>query len=165
MMDLAMKKITINKTFICFLLSLEIASMATGQVGLQCPPCLPVNGCDRCWTSIQEAQDNGCSAAGRSSDQVNELQSATKEDKRKTQLLTSNSIYPNPSFDGYFTLENANGFTGIIEVINASGKILLSYELNKQTLFKFNEQLTPGLYILVLKESNGIHATKKLVVR
>ena len=160
-----MKKIIINTIFVCFLCTIGITHTAYGQLSLQCPPCLPVNGCDKCWASIEDAQNGGCTTAGRSSDQVNGLELTDKANQLEDPLLAaSNFIYPNPSFDGYFTLENSQGFTGVLEIVDSSGKILLTYSLNQEVRYKFRDQLSSGLYILVLKDQNGGRATKKLLV-
>ena len=131
------------------------------QLVLQCPDsCLPVTACGQCWESVQAAQDAGCTTAARGivTSEASSVESAADI------LLSESVVYPNPSFDGVFTLENTSGFSGNISVLDASGRQVANYRLNGERVFRFQSALPSGLFFMVLQSDQGVTATKRLVV-
>jgi len=72
------------------------------------------------------------------------------------------SIYPNPVSNGKIYITTTKNLTKDIEIFDVLGKKIHSSSLfgNELNVSK----LTPGIYILKIKENN-ISATRKLVVR
>lgn len=157
-----MKKILVYIIILVF--TTGFGYVANAQLALQCPSCTPVQGCDQCWATVTEAQNNGCSSAARSAAYL-----ITPEGEQATQqVLTSTDwqhvIYPNPSYDGYFTLESAQGFTGEVFVADLLGKRVSTYRMHGERLLRFTQKLLPGIYIMTMTDHEGKKATKKLIV-
>lgn len=133
--------------------------LASGQVNLQCPPCLPVKGCDQCWASMTEAQDNGCSmnAARVDSDELNLVLAEASP-------IIEAIIYPNPSHDGFFTIESLEQMNGHIRIVDPSGRIIDRYTLNAKKTFRFAQRLYPGLYFMIFEDTAGKVGIRKLFV-
>lgn len=140
-------------TFFC-------VTVMMAQVQLTCPPCLPVSGCDKCWASVAEAEANNCSvsAARNASDRIND-----EKEVNNAPLLEA-IIYPNPSYDGFFTIENGDELTGLISIIDPSGKLIDQYQLTQQRRFRFERPLLPGLYYMTFEGDEGGLSSRLLLV-
>lgn len=87
--------------------------------------------------------------------------------KNATEVLTeesieSLSIYPNPVSNGKIYITTKQNFTKEIEIFDVLGKKVQSTSLFGKELNI--SKLTPGIYILKIREKNS-SATRKLVVR
>ncbi|WP_299398586.1 T9SS type A sorting domain-containing protein [uncultured Gelidibacter sp.] len=72
------------------------------------------------------------------------------------------AIYPNPVSNGKITITSNKNQTKQVEIYDVLGKKILSnYLFGKELNIS---KLTPGIYILRIKEGNNT-ATRKLVVR
>jgi hypothetical protein len=76
--------------------------------------------------------------------------------------ITGLSIYPNPVTGNKVYISSDKNQPKEIEVYNVLGKIVLSAKLIGKELDV--SELTPGIYILKIREGNS-QATRKLVVR
>ena len=122
-----------KRIFNILIVLVGLNGVAFGQLQLQCPQsCLPVTACGQCWASVEAAQNAGCTSAARNVDLVNEVAEVSLE-------TAESVIYPNPSFDGYFTLQNAAGFSGNLTVVDAAGKFMMSYDVRGDQTFTFRD--------------------------
>ncbi len=96
----------------------------------------------------------GVSVFGHS--QVSDPKSAT------TETIEDLSIYPNPVSNGKIYITTKQNLTKEIEIFDVLGKKIYSTSLFGKELNI--SKLTPGIYILKIKENNS-SATRKLVVR
>lgn len=76
--------------------------------------------------------------------------------------ITDLSIYPNPVNGGKVFITSEKNQTKQVEIYNVLGKLILSSKLTGKELDV--SELTPGIYILKIKEGNA-QATRKLVVK
>ena len=72
------------------------------------------------------------------------------------------SIYPNPVTGTKVYITSDNNFSKEVEVFNVLGKKVLSSIITGKELDV--SELTPGIYILKIREGNN-QATRKLIVR
>ncbi len=91
---------------------------------------------------------------------------AQQESKRSTAEITQNidglTIYPNPVNNGKVFISTTLNHSKDINIYDVLGKKIVSETLFGKELNISN--LTPGVYILKIKENN-FSATRKLVVR
>uniref|UniRef100_UPI00404ADAD2 T9SS type A sorting domain-containing protein n=1 Tax=Gelidibacter sp. TaxID=2018083 RepID=UPI00404ADAD2 len=80
----------------------------------------------------------------------------------KTEGIEDLNIYPNPVSNGKITITTKLNLTKDIEIFDVLGKKIQSTSLFGKELNV--SKLTPGIYILKIKENN-VSATRKLVVR
>lgn len=80
----------------------------------------------------------------------------------KAEGIVDLSIYPNPVSNGKIYVTTQQNLTKDIQVYDVLGKNVLSASLFGKELNI--SKLTPGIYILKIKEGNN-SATRKLVVR
>lgn len=80
-------------------------------------------------------------------------------------LRPSIRLYPNPSFDGYVTLESSGKEEGTLHLMTMQGSVLLSekllFDLNKKTVSL--AALPSGIYIVVIKTNNGFYTDKLMI--
>ena len=76
--------------------------------------------------------------------------------------ITELSIYPNPVSNGKIYITTKENLTKDIEIFDVLGKKIISTSIFGKELNI--SKLTPGIYILKIKEANN-SATRKLVVR
>jgi len=131
---------------------------AMAQLAVTCPPCRPYESCDQCWLDAAEAQAAGCTAA-RGSQSAESLVEGLEMEALQVPLL-----YPNPSPDGWVTLQNPGQVRGDLSLVDPSGRILNSYRLQGQSEFKFPGRLDSGLYFVILKTDDGRQSTQMLLV-
>lgn len=151
------------KNFLIYILIMVACAQITlAQVNLQCPPCLPVKGCDKCWASVAEAEANNCSASAArvASDEIN--QDITEDEHAP---LANAIVYPNPSYDGIFTIESGVELNGKILIINASGKIIDEYAVESSKIFRFSRNLDKGLYFMMFENRLGETSSRLLLVK
>ena len=79
-----------------------------------------------------------------------------------TDAIEELSIYPNPVSNGKIYITTKHNLTKEIEIFDVLGKKIHSTSLFGKELNI--SKLTPGIYILKIKENNS-SATRKLVVR
>ncbi|MEZ4801182.1 MAG: T9SS type A sorting domain-containing protein [Gelidibacter sp.] len=79
-----------------------------------------------------------------------------------TESIEDLSIYPNPVSNGKIYITTKLNLTKDIEIFDVLGKKIYSTSLFGKELNI--SKLTPGIYILKIKENNS-SATRKLVVR
>lgn len=79
-----------------------------------------------------------------------------------TETIENLSIYPNPVSNGKIYITSKLNLNKEIEIFDVLGKKIQSTSLFGKELNV--SKLTPGIYILKIKEGN-ISATRKLVVR
>lgn len=129
---------------------------ANAQLSLKCPDsCRPVKACGQCWESTQAASDGGCDDSNaRIIENVNNAQS-----------LQSYSIFPNPSIGGSFTLESTQPFSGQLSILNATGKMIAQQNLAFNNYHFLNQGLDQGLYVVIIKSSDGKLTRMKLLVK
>ena len=80
----------------------------------------------------------------------------------KTEIIEDLSIYPNPVSNGKIYITTKENLTKEIEIFDVLGKKVFSASLFGKELNI--SKLTPGIYILKIKE-NDSSATRKLVVK
>lgn|SRR5690606_6944808 len=80
----------------------------------------------------------------------------------KSEGIEDLNIYPNPVSNGKITITTKLNLTKEIEIFDVLGKKIHSSSLFGKELNV--SKLTPGIYILKIKENN-VSATRKLVVR
>ena len=80
----------------------------------------------------------------------------------KQEGINDLSIYPNPVSNGKIYITTLQNLTKDIQIYDVLGKNVLSTSLFGKELNI--SKLTPGIYILKIKEGNS-SATRKLVVR
>lgn len=134
--------------------------MSFGQqvaLTLSCPPCRPVTGCDQCWVSQAEANAS-CSGA--------------RLDKGAVALPfmaeADFNVYPNPSTNGVFSIENVQELSGTITIYNQQGMIINEYSLNGQQQFRIGNEmpLSRGLYLLRFTTSDqSMKINRRLIVK
>lgn len=76
--------------------------------------------------------------------------------------ITGLSIYPNPVMGSKVYISSDKNHAKEVEVYNVLGKLVLSAQMVGKELDV--TELTPGIYILKIKEGNT-QATRKLVVK
>ena len=79
-----------------------------------------------------------------------------------TETIEDLSIYPNPASNGKIYITTKQNLTKDIEIFDVLGKKIYSTSIFGKELNI--SKLTPGIYILKIKENN-VSATRKLVVR
>ncbi|MCB0446200.1 MAG: T9SS type A sorting domain-containing protein [Gelidibacter sp.] len=79
-----------------------------------------------------------------------------------TSTIEGLSIYPNPVSNGKIYITTSKNLAKDIEIFDVLGKKIYSSSLFGKELNI--SKLTPGIYILKIKENN-VSATRKLVVR
>lgn len=79
-----------------------------------------------------------------------------------TEIIEDLSIYPNPASNGKIYITTKQNLAKDIEIFDVLGKKIYSTSLFGKELNI--SKLTPGIYILKIKENN-VSATRKLVVR
>ncbi len=133
------------------------------------------------WCSWSWCAKNEKSAAVKASSRVNETYEYTESDltdvgsfvKGKLQESAPSSlstvknikfgIYPNPAKDGVFNISlEDNALTSVV-ISSVQGKIVYSSVIEGGDITSVNANLNSGVYIVTLKNNNGI-ATQKLVV-
>lgn len=75
---------------------------------------------------------------------------------------TSNSslrVYPNPN-TGSFTIETNTGSTKIIEMLDVTGKVVLTEKTDASTIQMNINELANGVYQVRIKSDNGIDMIK-----
>ncbi|MGJ8591877.1 MAG: T9SS type A sorting domain-containing protein [Aquaticitalea sp.] len=82
--------------------------------------------------------------------------------KVSTEVIEDLSIYPNPVSNGKIYITTKLNLTKEIEIFDVLGKKIYSTSMFGKELNI--SKLTPGIYILKIKENNS-SATRKLVVR
>lgn len=80
----------------------------------------------------------------------------------KTETIEGLNIYPNPVSNGKINITTKQNLSKDIEIFDVLGKKIYSTSLFGKELNI--SKLTPGIYILKIKENNS-SATRKLVVR
>lgn len=80
----------------------------------------------------------------------------------KTETIEDLNIYPNPVSNGKIYITTKENLTKEIEIFDVLGKKVFSTSLFGKELNV--SKLTPGIYILKIKENNS-SATRKLVVK
>lgn len=78
------------------------------------------------------------------------------------EIIEDLSIYPNPASNGKIYITTKQNLSKDIEIYDVLGKKIFSTSIFGKELNI--SKLTPGIYILKIKENN-ISATRKLVVR
>ncbi|MTI33105.1 T9SS type A sorting domain-containing protein [Xanthovirga aplysinae] len=151
--------------YVVFMLLWTSTFTSWSQTTLQCPPCRPVVACDQCWESVEQAEENGCFEAGNEGVNQSAVGQSTSEENRSEMENTSINfhIYPNPSLNGYFTVEIPEDFNGIIQVSDQSGRKVLEYGVKGETMFNSSDPLESGLYFVILKSQEGLE-TKRLII-
>ncbi|HAA19412.1 MAG TPA: hypothetical protein DCP28_11810 [Cytophagales bacterium] len=133
--------------------------VAMAQLAVTCPPCRPYQSCDQCWVDVAEAQAAGCTASRGS--QPTEIAAEGLE----MESLQVTMLYPNPSPDGWVTLQNPGKVRGDLSLVDPSGRVLNNYRLQGQPEFKFPGRLESGLYFVILKTEDGRQSTQMLLVQ
>ncbi|MBN9292919.1 MAG: T9SS type A sorting domain-containing protein [Flavobacteriia bacterium] len=77
---------------------------------------------------------------------------------------TEVNIYPNPSSDGYFTIENTEVFSGELVIYNSLGQKVLSQLLNNVFSAKIYLPSENGVYFLEIITDTTSHAVQKKLV-
>ena len=73
-------------------------------------------------------------------------------------------IFPNPSI-GNFTVEPNKSFVGIANVIDVTGRTILSKAINNESVITFNIQnVKQGMYLLQFTDSNGTINTQRIII-
>ena len=72
-------------------------------------------------------------------------------------------VYPNPSSGSFFVSAPVDANTARIQIMDVSGKLMLSREMNSLVEMVNTEEWAKGIYILTLQTDKGT-ASKKLVV-
>ncbi len=73
-------------------------------------------------------------------------------------------IYPNPS-DGEFNIKNIPPDITAIEISDSSGRVIFRQTGRvSESVFEFNQRLTPGIYLVTLINDNG-RITGKVIIR
>jgi hypothetical protein len=72
------------------------------------------------------------------------------------------SVFPNPS-EGEFTIQWKGEVYTRIEIFDATGKTIVKEKLLQQDIFKANEKLKSGVYLVKLSNEKSI-VTQKLIV-
>ena len=75
------------------------------------------------------------------------------------------SIYPNPSSDQVNVVFADNVTLNEIVLLDLSGRIVNSFEVNSNQLVIHKGDLTPGIYILKSTDENGVVNTSKIIFR
>ena len=81
----------------------------------------------------------------------------------ENETLNEVNIYPNPTFDGIFSIdfEGAEDSSSDVKIVNSLGRIV--YESGKSALTKIDISEQPaGIYFVIIN-SNGVTSTRKLV--
>ncbi len=126
---------------------------ARSQVTVHCPAsCRPVLSCNACWESIQQAVNNGCGITTG-----NQLAGILNGDL---------NIYPNPSDNKRFMIDNKNNLIGTIDILDLRGKVITNFDLNGETLYIYEGELAPGVYLVQLTlTGSNVTINKKLIVQ
>lgn len=86
----------------------------------------------------------------------------SKTSSERSEGIIDLSIYPNPVSNGKIYITTQENLTKDIQIYDVLGKKIISASLFGKELNI--SKLTPGIYILKIKEGNN-SATRKLVVR
>ncbi len=124
------------------------------QVTIHCPSsCRPVLSCNTCWESVQQAVTNGCGSVTTG----NQLAVITNPE-----LI----IYPNPTHNKRFIIDNKNNLTGSVDVLDLRGHVVTSFNLNGENMYTYEGDLASGLYLIRLTlTGTGIIINRKLIVQ
>ncbi len=71
----------------------------------------------------------------------------------KYNLTTKVSVYPNPASD-YIQFKSENNEAKFVEILDLSGKLLLSDEFKNKSILFSTEKLNNGLYVYLIKDKN-----------
>jgi hypothetical protein len=79
--------------------------------------------------------------------------------------LASVSVYPNPTTD-YLFVENAQDISIDVEIFNVSGTLVYNSRIADDSKEKLDlSDLNSGIYFLHLVAPEGLHATRKIIIR
>lgn len=147
-----------KNTFIIILVLVGRLAFGQSSFELKCPPCRPVMSCDKCWETEQQAMD-ACNPNSRITSTFGQFNNADK---------FSLNVFPNPSSNGSFFIENTKRLEGNVSIIDQSGRLVREFKLNSGVqLFMFGEEgaFAPGMYHLrFVNSKDGRVITRKLIV-
>ncbi|MBB3696025.1 T9SS type A sorting domain-containing protein [Flammeovirga yaeyamensis] len=150
-----MKKIFYISLTMLFISFTSVMAQEVASITVKCPPCRPVQSCDQCYET-QAAADLACGSSARTSnlDLKNDLEE-----------LTINA-FPNPSFEGKFTIESTSLLNGSVKLYSQVGALIQELNLSDTNRFKLGEdvKLSSGIYIMTYTDVNGNVISKRLVV-
>lgn len=72
-------------------------------------------------------------------------------------------IYPNPA-DNLLTIENPDREEFKVEIIDMSGKLIQSYEINSSKTLDIS-YIKQGIYLIIIKDNNSSSTVKKLIIQ
>ncbi len=133
-------------------------SNAYGQqssITVKCPPCRPIESCDQCFATQEEANSN-CNSSSR-------VKGLSLENELTDLEL---SVYPNPS-SGLFKIEGEALLEGEIQLFSATGELIQTRRILspiRKSSIGEEKGLPQGVYILMYTDKEGKSVSKKLVV-
>ncbi|MBN1953269.1 MAG: endo-1,4-beta-xylanase [Bacteroidales bacterium] len=71
-------------------------------------------------------------------------------------------IYPNPSQDGNFRIENLENMKSVV-VMTMEGRSLMNYDVQNETAFDINLNLPEGMYIIRISDGTAFYHSKLCV--
>lgn len=75
------------------------------------------------------------------------------------------NIYPNPSSDQVMVIFANNVTLNEVELLDVSGRVVDSYDVNSNTLLIHKNNLTPGIYLLKSTDNKGVVSTSRIIFK
>ncbi|PWJ44474.1 T9SS type A sorting domain-containing protein [Sediminitomix flava] len=137
--------------FGCLLSLFFISAVQSQTITLKCPPCRPIQSCDQCWETQEEADAN-CNSNSR--------QSFLGE-----KTINSMMVFPNPN-NGTFTVGNPFKKSGEAVIMNQLGVIVRRFRISGEALFNYqsSDPLPKGVYHLKFTSDKGEDILSQTVI-